>query len=104
MGVATRLLREAVRLKFSLGSVNMASVYECTREDVRQIQETVIRYRAGLITLGDMYERLIGLQGNIIEALGLQGHMHEEGVAYEKFRRLVHVASIPREERRNSLS
>ena len=104
MGVATRLLREAVRLKFSLGSVNMASVYECTQEYVRQIQETVGRYRVGLITLDDMYMRLVGSQGDMCEALQLQNYWEAERVAHEKLRRICRVASMPREERRNSLS
>ena len=82
----------------------MASVDECTHDYLVLIRETVAWHRAGLVTLDDMYMRLVGLQGDMCEALQLQNHWEAERVAHEKLRRICRVASMPREERRNSLS
>jgi hypothetical protein len=58
VGVATRLLREAVRLKFSLGSVDMG---------MREITE---QHKLGLISQSEMYDRLILAQLDKCEATG----------------------------------
>jgi hypothetical protein len=85
---------------WGIGSV----VYRCTHEYVMQIQETMVQHRAGLITLDNMYERLVGLQGNICEALQFQNQWEAEHIQHEKLRRLCYMTRLTHEERQNSLS